>query len=89
MGYGHVEWIQSIAESHKVCYASPVMPSEMTYDNHLMTLEEAADFLRLNAEVLRRKARQGEVPAAKIGRQWRFRLPRLIEWLDEGGSHRE
>jgi len=65
------------------------MPSEMTYDNHLMTLEEAADFLRLNAEVLRRKARQGEVPAAKIGRQWRFRLSRLIEWLDEGGSHRE
>jgi len=52
----------------------------------ILTLDEAAQLLRLHPEVLRRKARKGEIPAAKVGRQWRFRLQRLLEWLDEGGS---
>jgi len=57
-----------------------------TEEDKVLTLEEAAAFLRLNPEVLRRKAREGKVPAAKVGRQWRFRLRRLLEWLDSGGS---
>ena len=64
------------------------MGEHVVVEEKLLTLEEAAEFLRINPEVLRRKAREGKVPAAKIGRQWRFRLTRLLEWLDQGGTGR-
>ncbi len=64
------------------------MEEHVVVEEKLLTLEEAAEFLRINPEVLRRKAREGKVPAAKIGRQWRFRLTRLLEWLDQGGTGR-
>jgi hypothetical protein len=44
----------------------------------LLTLEQAARFLRMNPESLRRKAKAGEVPGAKIGRSWLFYEPDLV-----------
>ncbi|MET0118959.1 MAG: helix-turn-helix domain-containing protein [Sedimenticola sp.] len=46
-----------------------------------LSLEEAADFLRMAPETLRRKARSGEVPAAKPGKQWVFIAEDLIEFV--------
>jgi excisionase family DNA binding protein len=37
-----------------------------------LDLNEAAGFLRMNAETLRRKAKSGEIPGAKVGKQWVF-----------------
>lgn len=51
----------------------------------LMTVKEAAEWLGLSAEHLRRLARQGKVPAVKAGsRPWRFYLTDLQTWLAEG-----
>jgi len=50
----------------------------------LWTAEETAKYLRINLEVLRRKARAGEVPAVKLGHNWRFRSEVLEEWLAQG-----
>ena len=55
----------------------------------LWTAEETAQYLRLNLEVLRRKARTGEVPAVKLGHNWRFRPEVLEEWLAQGCPVRE
>jgi len=30
--------------------------------------------------------RSGHVPAAKVGRQWRFLRSQLTEWLAQGGT---
>jgi len=39
----------------------------------LMTVDEVAQYLRLNREVVLRKARKGELPAVKLGtRTYRF-----------------
>jgi excisionase family DNA binding protein len=38
-----------------------------------MTLAEAADYLDLPLSTLRRLARNGDIPAFKVGRQWRIR----------------
>ena len=46
-----------------------------------MTLGEAARFLKVASVTLYRKARQGEVPAAKLGRGWRFHRGQLEEWI--------
>lgn len=48
----------------------------------IMTLEEVARYLRLSVQTVYKKAQHGEIPAAKIGKEWRFRRSILDEWLD-------
>lgn len=52
----------------------------------LMTIPEAAVFLGMNEEVLRRWAREGSIPAGKLGREWRFSKRQLIEFVEAGGT---
>lgn len=50
----------------------------------VLNAEEAAEFLGFNPYTIREKARLGELPGRKIGREWRFSRRRLLEWLEEG-----
>lgn len=50
----------------------------------LWTGREAARYLKLNAEVLRRKTARGEVPALRLSNRWRYRKEQLDEWLAAG-----
>ena len=50
----------------------------------LWTAVQAATYLQLNVEVVRRKARTREVPAVKLGGVWRFQPERLRQWVDSG-----
>ena len=54
----------------------------------LMNTEEAAAFLGVNEEVLRRWSRRGKVPAGKLGREWRFSKRQLLEFVEAGGTTR-
>jgi excisionase family DNA binding protein len=47
-----------------------------------MTTEEVIGFLRVNARTLYRLIRAGNLPAVRVGRQWRFRRGDLEVWLD-------
>jgi len=47
----------------------------------VMTLEQTAIYLHLHPVTLRNKARRGELPAVKLGRQWRFVKEQLDGWL--------
>ena len=38
----------------------------------IMTTDQVAEYLGLNPLTVRRLAREGQIPAFKIGRQWRF-----------------
>jgi len=49
----------------------------------LLNVREVADFLRVNATTIYTWARQGQLPAIKVGRSWRFRQSDLETWLDE------
>jgi excisionase family DNA binding protein len=50
----------------------------------VLTPEEAAAFLRLDAEAVLDAARGGELPARKLAGEWRFSRAALLAWL--GGS---
>lgn len=56
------------------------------YDNRqataerLLTPREAAEYLRLNPRTVTRLAREGKLPAVKIGKRWRFRADALAGW---------
>jgi excisionase family DNA binding protein len=55
----------------------------------VLTLKEAAAFLRCSPDTVKRRARAGQLPASKIGRQWRFRRRDLDTWLGAGGLLRQ
>jgi hypothetical protein len=47
----------------------------------LLNLTQAANFLQMNPESLRRKAKTGQIPGAKIGRSWLFYESDLVAHL--------
>ena len=53
----------------------------------IMTLREVAKYLGLHIMTVYKLTREGRVPAAKIGGQWRFKRDVLDGWL-EAEMHR-
>ncbi len=47
----------------------------------IMTVREVAGYLRMHEMTIYRMARQGEIPAYKVGNRWRFNRERLEDWL--------
>ena len=66
----------------------------MSKDEHgsgmdFMSAVDAAAFLGVHVETLRKLSRRNEIPCFKIGRDWRFSREALVRWADEqrsGGS---
>jgi excisionase family DNA binding protein len=52
----------------------------------VLDLESAAEFLGVKSRTLAELVRSGHVPAAKVGRQWRFLRSQLTDWLAHGGT---
>ena len=53
----------------------------------VLTLREAAAFLRCSPDTVKRRVRAGKLPASKTGRRWHFRRADLERWaarLDSG-----
>jgi len=52
--------------------------------NHdILTLEEVATYLRLTPQTIYKWAQEKKIPAAKLGKEWRFRKSIIDRWLDE------
>ena len=49
-----------------------------------LTTEEVIDFLRVNPRTVYRLIQAGDLPAVRVGRQWRFRRTDLETWLNRG-----
>lgn len=54
----------------------------------LYTSAEVADILRLNHQVVQRKLQSGELPAYRIGREWRVDRDQLLAWLESHSNRR-
>jgi len=48
----------------------------------IMTIEQVARYLSLHELTVRRLARDGEIPAFKVGRQWRVKRELLDKWIE-------
>jgi excisionase family DNA binding protein len=51
----------------------------------LMTVFDAAELLDVSAYTVRKLAREGIIPAFKMGSQWRFSRPGLVRFVEERG----
>lgn len=49
-------------------------------------LEEVAAFLGVNKETVRNWIKKTDIPAHKIGRQWKFKLSEVDAWVKSGKS---
>jgi excisionase family DNA binding protein len=47
----------------------------------LLTLTEAANLLHVSTRTLQRMIRSRDLPALKVGGQWRLRESQLAEWI--------
>ena len=52
----------------------------------LLTLAEAASVLHVSTRTLQRMIRNHDLPARKVGGQWRLRETLLIEWIERRGA---
>lgn len=52
-------------------------------DDEILTAEEVARYLNLSVATVYRLAKEGEIPAKRIGQSWRFRSDLLDDWLNE------
>lgn len=55
--------------------------SSEKFSDPLWTVEDVADYLKLQPETIRSMARRGELPALKIGKVWRFQKHAIHEML--------
>ncbi len=46
-----------------------------------MTLEEVAAYLKLKPQTIYTWAQENRIPAAKLGKEWRFRKSILDKWF--------
>lgn len=49
----------------------------------VMTSVEAADYLKMHVKTVCRLAKEGKIPAKKVGSEWRFLRSVLDNWLAE------
>ena len=49
-------------------------------------IEEIAEHIQVHKDTIRIGIRKGEIPAHKIGKQWRFRISEIDEWVRSGKS---
>lgn len=54
----------------------------MALGKQVLTTKEAAELLSVHVETMRRLARRGDIPAFKMGKDWRFRREALLHWAD-------
>ena len=55
----------------------------------LMTLEELAVYLRVTKKTIYRLLEKGNIPAKKVGQQWRFDKVDIDSWLSESSKRDE
>ena len=71
--------------SHRGRATEPELDRLDRRDNNmeqLLTTREIADKLKLNVETVRRKLRNHDIPAKKVGRLWRVSDAELQRYID-------
>ena len=60
----------------------------MTNDD-ILKAQDAANLLGAHIETIRRMARKGDLPAFKVGKDWRFRRTDLLKWIKQRSNLRK
>jgi len=50
------------------------------------SIEDIAKHMQVHTDTIRLWIKKGEIPAHKVGKQWRFRISEIDEWICSGKS---
>lgn len=53
----------------------------VTTEGEVMTPDQIADYLQISRRSVYNLAQAGQIPAVKVGDQWRFFRPEIDRWL--------
>ena len=60
-----------------------ILPGNRMETQDIMTLEEVAKYLKLKPQTIYSWAQEGKIPAAKLGKEWRFRKSVIDKWFNQ------
>jgi excisionase family DNA binding protein len=66
-----------IRDSHSIQFGGEDTASQV------LTSVEAAEYLKMHVKTVCRLAKEGKIPARKVGSEWRFLRSVLDKWLAE------
>ncbi len=52
----------------------------------VLTLEEASQLFQVSTKTFLKMLREEDIPARKVGREWRFSRTALLKWIESGNS---
>lgn len=55
----------------------------MADDHEILTMKEICDLLKVHPSTIYKLIKQGEIPAFRIGSEWRFRRDTMLRLLSE------
>jgi excisionase family DNA binding protein len=55
----------------------------MDFEHDIMTIEELADYLRMQKVTIYKHVQEGKIPAFKVGGAWRFKRSTIDNWIEE------
>jgi excisionase family DNA binding protein len=53
----------------------------MDDNDKIMTLEEVAEYLRVKPQTIYTWSQEKKIPAAKLGKEWRFKKSMIDKWF--------
>ena len=57
-----------------------------SYEEKWSSLEYVAEYLDVNKDTVRNWIKKTDIPAHRIGRQWKFKLSEIEAWVKSGKS---
>ena len=84
LGLPKQDIVTNLLQDHLTVGRHEFFPAD---DPEVLTLDEAADLLRIDANELAKLAANGDVPGRQLGNEWRFARTGLLNWL--GGNKDE
>ena len=78
LGLPKQDIVTHLLQDHLTVGRAEFFPND---DPVVLTLDEAAELLRVDVKQMRKIAANGEVPGRKVGNEWRFSRDALLNWL--------
>ena len=57
--------------------------------DEVLTIEEAAEFLKMTPKTIRKMLKEGTIPGSRVGKQWRTTRRALLDRIDGGGMRED
>lgn len=74
--------MESMAEDNER-HLTPKQERHAAMGRGVLDVTGAARFLGVSSTTIYKLARAGEIPARRVGKEWRFSHARLTKWLEE------